>query len=276
MIGYLKPNFVGSSKELKKEYKSFYCGLCKALKKRYNYTGILCLNYETTAFLILLCSLKKNEQKHFHGSCSITPFVPVAYIDYYQEELVCAADLSMLIAYYEIKDNQQDIGGVKWNAAKKIAEKKITTTKESLKNDFLDIEQAIYEYYKLENNKSAKFEELLESNGELVKTFFSTMVKNYSGKTTSLLLELSCLLGKWIYLIDAFDDFKSDEKNNRFNPLFITKDITEALNQVELIEYRIARIIRELPILSNKELVNFLFVENLQKTRKILITNLHL
>lgn len=65
MIGYLKPDFKGKSKEYKRTYKLFYCSLCKALKSQYNYIGVLNLNYEITAFIILLSGLKTKKKKYF-------------------------------------------------------------------------------------------------------------------------------------------------------------------------------------------------------------------
>lgn len=275
MIGYLKPKFDKPSKDCKREYKSFYCGLCKTLKKRYSYTGILSLNYETTAFLILLKSLEETKQQTFHGSCSISPFVPVTYIDYYQDELKCAADLSMLILHYEISDNKKDIGGIKWDITEKIISKKIAQSKESLQDSFFNIENAISKYYQIENSQTTKFEDVLEGSGNLTKAIFLSLIKNHDVTTTNLLLELSSLLGKWIYLIDACDDLEKDKKSEAFNPILIIQSPINVLKFLEAIEIKIAQIIEELPIVNYKELVNIVFVDSLRKTRIEVTKNLN-
>lgn len=271
MVGYLKPDFKGVPKEYKKEYKSFYCGLCKALKRQYNYIGILSLNYEITAFLILLSGLKEERNKVFHGSCTITPFVPVAYIDYFQDDLICAANLSVLISHYEIKDNLQDIGGLKWNVINKLMAKKVNKSINFLQDDYIKIDNAGYSYYKTEIDESAKFEDILESDGNLIESFLSPLVKN-DDETSASLFKLANLLGQWIYLIDACDDLDDDIKNGSFNPLFLNDDSDDINSIIQAIETKITIIIKSLPIMCYYNLIEYIFIDNLQKmSRKVML-----
>lgn len=265
MVGYLKPDFGNAPKEYKKTYKTFYCGLCKALKSQYNYIGILSLNYEITAFLLLLSGLRENEQIHFHGSCSISPFVPVRYVDYLQSDLIKAAHLSVLIAYYEILDNTKDIGSAKWKVIEKYASKKSKKSIDFLKDNYEEIKEAINDFYDTENSGTATFMKIVESDGELIKTFLSTLTNQFDVDTTNNLLELSKLLGKWIYLIDACDDLQEDSKKNNFNPLFLLDDVKNVERIINSIEYRIEEIIKDLPIFSYKELINYIFIFELKR-----------
>ncbi len=274
MVGYLKPDFKGVPKEYKKEYKSFYCGLCKALKKQYNCIGILSLNYEITAFLILLSGLREEKNKAFHGSCTITPFVPVAYIDYFQDDLICAANLSALISHYEIKDNLQDVGGLKWNVINKLTAKKVKKSINSLQDDFIKIDNVVYSYYKTEKDETIKFQDILESDGNLIESFLSPLVKNYDIETTNLLLKLANLLGQWIYLIDAYDDLEDDIKNDNFNPILLLDNLDEARIIIQSIETEMSGIINKLPILFYKGLIEYIFIYNLTDKSKSLIESI--
>lgn len=274
MVGYLKPNFKNVPKEYKKIYKSYYCGLCKSLKNQYNYIGILSLNYEITTFLLLINSMNDEEQRCFHGSCSISPFVPVRYIDYLQDDIVKAAHLSVLIAYYEIKDNNKDIGGIKWNTIEKYAANKSKKSINALADDYNKIKSAIEGFYSIESNKTANFDEIVESDGELIKSFLSILIKHFDVDATNKLLELSKLLGKWIYLIDACDDLLEDKKENNFNSLFLLNNINDIEIIVNSIENKISQIINSLPILKYRELVNYIFIDNLNRTSQQCLTNL--
>lgn len=274
MVGYLKPDFKGVPKEYKKEYKSFYCGLCKALKRQYNYIGILSLNYEITAFLILLSGLREEKNKVFHGSCTITPFVPVAYIDYFQDDLICAANLSVLISHYEIKDNLQDIGGLKWNIINKLMAEKVNKSINFLQDDYIKIDNAVYSYYKTEKDKSTRFQEILESDGNLIESFLSPLIKNYDEETTDLLLKLANLLGQWIYLIDACDDLNSDIKNGNFNPLLLMDSLDDVKIIIQNTEFQISEIIKKLPIISYKDLIDYIFKYNFQYTSENILSNI--
>lgn len=268
MVGYLKPDFSNTPKEYKKIYKMFYCGLCKALKSQYNYTGILSLNYELTAFLLLLSGLNENEQKHFHGSCSISPFVPVRYIDYLQSDLIKAAHLSVLIAYYEILDNTKDIGSAKWKVIEKYVSKKSKIAIDALDcGDFTKIEKAISNFYYIENDKTSSFNDLVENDGNLIQAFLSVLTKNTDENTAGKLLELSKLLGEWIYLIDACDDLHEDIINSSNNPLLLLDNLEEIDEIIKSIELGISKIIIELPIVNYSDLIGYLFIDNLRKTR---------
>lgn len=272
MTGYLKPEFKKEHKNYKAEYKSFYCGLCKALKTQYNYTGVLSLNYETTAILILLSGLKNEMSKTFGGSCSISPFVPVKYVDYFQEEFVLAAHLSLLIVFYEVKDNVKDVGGFKWNIINKMLTKKGIKSANALGDDYSKIENAITAFYKAETNETKSFDELLRCDGELIMCIFSTLIKKYDKETSEKLLKLSYLLGQWIYLIDAYDDLHDDVNNNRFNPLLLVNDLENTKTTVKTIEKEIAEIINGLPINYHEELISFVFIETLEKTSKRILS----
>lgn len=272
MVGYLKPDFKGTPKEDKREYKSFYCGLCKALKSQYSYLGVLNLNYEITAFLILLSGLREEKNKVFHGSCTITPFAPVSYIDYFQDDFICAANLSILISHYEIKDNLQDIGGLKWKVINKLMAKKVNKSISFLQDDFIRIDNAVNSYYKTEIDESATFQDILEGDGNLIESFLSPLVKNYDDETSASLFKLANLLGQWIYLVDACDDLNDDIKNGSFNPLLLMDDSDDINNNIQSIEKKISTIINSLPLMCYHNLIAYIFIDNLQKvSRKVML-----
>lgn len=271
MQGYLKPNFKKMPLELKKEYKAFYCGLCKALKKQCGYIGIASLSYEITALVILLSGLQEHSKKVFHGSCCISPFVPVSYVDYFCDELVCAADLSFLITCYEVKDNVHDIGGFKWRTIDNLFNRKIDKPINALNADFLQIHNAVYEYYTTEHKESVTFQEVVEASGALVENLVFPLIKNCACDVLGKLKELANLLGKWIYLMDAYDDLNEDICNFEFNPLLLLNNFKTAQRCVLSIEIKICSIIKALPIIYHRQLIEYVFINVLNTTRQKII-----
>lgn len=233
------------------------------------------MNYETTAFLILLSGLKKEKSKTFGGSCSISPFVPVKYVDYFQDDFICAAHLSLLIAYYEVKDNLNDIGGLKWNVISKMISRKGSKAIYALSNDSSRIENAIRTYYEAETNESITFEEILKCDGDLIKCIFSVLIKKYDKETTDRLLKISYLFGQWIFLIDACDDWKNDVNNNNFNPLLLVDNLDKIKTTIKSIEKSIEETINELPIKCYKDLIDFVFIETIEKVSKRILSTLN-
>ena len=274
MIGYLKPDFKNMPVGQKKEYKAFYCGLCKALKREFSYLGISCLNYELTAFCILLSGLRTKKEKIFHGSCTISPFVPVTYVDYFKEDLTCAANLSILIAHYEIKDNLQDEGGLKWNVINKLMKNKSKKSINALHDNIFQIDDAVSMYYETEKNISSKFNDVLDADGILIEAFLSPLIKNYDMATEALLLELANSLGKWIYIVDACDDLRNDISDNNFNPLLLMDNLGDIGTIIQSIETTISAIIRSLPLLCYQNLIEYIFVDNLKKVSENVLLKL--
>ena len=117
MFGYLKPQLKNAPHEIINQYRSVYCGLCHCLRKKYGLTGVACLNYEIVFMLLLISSVDKKPKRIFHGSCTITPFLFVPYIDYLSPDVNTAAAMAVLTSNYMIKDNLADNGSFFWKFA---------------------------------------------------------------------------------------------------------------------------------------------------------------
>lgn len=63
MFGYVSADIRSLSKEGRREYKSYYCGLCRALSARYGAPARWLLNFETVfLFIILSAAEEKNAE----------------------------------------------------------------------------------------------------------------------------------------------------------------------------------------------------------------------
>ncbi|MBR5005078.1 MAG: hypothetical protein IKY14_06435, partial [Erysipelotrichaceae bacterium] len=75
MFGYI----VANKNELKfkefDEYRGFYCGLCRALRKRHGLSGQITLNYDLNFLAILLTALYETETLKEKRRCVMHPFV---------------------------------------------------------------------------------------------------------------------------------------------------------------------------------------------------------
>ncbi len=73
MFGYIIPE----KPELKiKEYeifRAYYCGLCKAIGKRYGLISRITLNYDITFLAILISSLSDKKPRIKRGTCLLHP-----------------------------------------------------------------------------------------------------------------------------------------------------------------------------------------------------------
>ena len=266
MFGYLKPRLKTLSKEHKETYRAVYCGLCHILKKKSGYIGLASLNYELTALLILVLSLKNEKFKIFHGTCSITPFLRVPYLDYYSLEFEMSADLSVYTVSCKIKDNIEDEGKIRWKIADALFTYKTKSAAERLNQCANSIDYALKQYYELEHNDDSEFEYLLEANGLLLQSLIFPLLTKIDDVSKATALNIANLIGQWIYIIDACDDYKEDITNGRFNPLIKINDRKSVSNIVNELAYSIQTEIQKLKIYNYDYLVHHLFVEIVSET----------
>ena len=72
-----------------------------------------------------------------------------------------------------------------------------------------------------------KYEKTGEGSIDISADYFGQMLKEITAellqeKNTAETEQLGYMLGKWIYLIDALDDFDEDKKKGLYNPFAIT------------------------------------------------------
>lgn len=272
MIGYLKPKYKEMPSQCKKEYRSIYCGLCHTLKKECSLIGISCLNYEITIFLIILLGLRENKVRTFHGSCTLSPFIMVPFVDYLNSNFSLGAKLSILIAGYEVADNVIDEGKIRWKIANSLLKKYIKVTEQLLPDVSLRIKKSLKNFYELEGATDIIFSDLFTAAGELVKVIMEPLFIDCSRIDKLLLLYLAECLGRWIYLIDDCDDAKEDKKNGQINSLNLLDEPSSIRLIIRSIESEIADCVYKLPLKHYRCLIEYLLIENISKTSERIIS----
>lgn len=271
MLGYLKPDFKKMNDKCRQEYRSFYCGLCHSIKSRYGIVGITSLNYELTLFLVLLFGTTPLKNTTFKGSCTITPFLFVRYLDYLQYEFCTAADLSVLIAGYEIKDNLLDSDNMKWKLADTMFKYPFKKSQNSLHEGTDSIENSLKTYYSYENSEYTSFADAVEAAGNLIEKIVEPLLMNSDKINKPILLEIANYIGRWIYLLDACDDYLVDKKNNDFNPIVLLKNSQDIYDVVKDVEFKIISLQKKLHLQNYKELINYIITVDMpQKSDSLL------
>jgi hypothetical protein len=106
MFGYIAAN----KPELKireyERYHAYYCGLCKSLKHRRGFLGQLTLSYDMTFLGILLTSLYEPHTVSRKERCVVHP--GARHVTAINDCVRYAADMNLLLAYYDLLDNWKD------------------------------------------------------------------------------------------------------------------------------------------------------------------------
>lgn len=219
MFGYVIPNKAELSKEDSIRYKSFYCGLCRTLNKKYGKLGTLSLSYDMAFLVLLLSDLYNSEEKISYERCEVHPLSKKRLIT--TEFTEYAADMQIILSIFSTLDHVNDEDDKK---ATRLLEKYkpfIAPLKEKYKDKWERIEEKLKELSKLEKAQSDEVATLSTLCGETIGEAFAP----YNDFWHDKLYNLGIAMGSFIYINDAYDDIEKDQKNNAFNPLYtISKD----------------------------------------------------
>lgn len=234
-------------------YHSYYCGLCQALKKKYGRLGQISLSYDITFLVMLLSSLYEPETEIFEVKCAAHPFekhpVRSNEFSYY------GADMNLLFTYYKCKDDWED-------------DKKLTRLvyKSSLKRAYRNICSHYGEKTKKISNlmrELAQEEKRQNQNIDHMAGIFGEIMGELmtpkNDEWRDGLRAMGNNLGKFIYLLDAYEDIEEDLKKGRYNPLkkrFETPDFEEETKTVlTMIMAECCKEFEKLPIIENVEIL---------------------
>lgn len=218
MFGYV----VANSDELKvkewKEYKAFYCGLCQSLGKRHGAKGQVTLNYDCVFIAILLTGLYEPETREGKKFCPLHPTSKKTVLS--NEMLDYVADVDILLAYHNLKDGWQDEKNVgKWLVYKALESDYKKTAKKYIRQ-----KEAIETYMRELNEVQNRDEESIDAAADLTGIMMGEMLVYKEDEWASYLRKIGFYLGKFIYLMDAYDDLEEDIKQGQYNVWKFYKD----------------------------------------------------
>ena len=227
MFGYLQIHKDELKVKEYEAYKSVYCGLCKQLGRDYGFMTRLILSYDCTFYAILLMSLKRSCTGFSDGRCKFNPLKKCKFADCKDNAYSKASALSVISAYYKVVDDIDDSGFFK-RIALKIAKPFFGRRQKKAARRFPEIEIIVSEMMK--NQKAAENDELVTivKAANPTAKMISDLAALEGGNDLQkrVLSEFGYQIGRWVYLIDAADDYEKDKKSGNFNP-FIKADIND-------------------------------------------------
>lgn len=211
MFGYVTPCKMELKVRDYEKFKAYYCGLCHTIKDQYGNLPRVTLNYDMTFLAILLDSLNDKALASKQIVCALHP-LSKKLILYNNEPLRYAAQCNIVLTYYKLIDNINDDNSIQSKLAIKVLKKHI---KNSQLNNY--IKKSLNKLYKMEEEAyKYNIDEISHNFADLTGYIISEYVKN-NDEIKEKLYWLGYNLGKWIYIIDAWDDLEKDMKENKFN-----------------------------------------------------------
>ncbi len=258
MFGYVTVN----QNELKlrefDHYRSYYCGVCSDLRAAYGRRGQLTLSYDTTFLALLLTSLYEEQDAVGTTRCIAHPLKkhPTRTNLFTRY----AADVGVILSYYSCMDDWNDEKSLSKLLFAKLLSGREKAAEGLYREKVGVISQRLAQLHEAEGKGERDLDLVSGYFGELMGEIFVYRRDEWE----SALRRMGFYLGKYIYILDAYDDLEKDKKTGSYNPVLMDP-LSASPDDPEFIEkYRgiltqmmaeCCRSFESLPILENADIL---------------------
>ena len=183
------------------------------LHEHYGKFGQITLSYDMTFVLMVLTSLYEPETIKSKERCITHPFqkheTRVNDITDY------VAHMNILLTYYKCKDDWKDDRKLKQLVLEKILYHKSGFSRNFYREKWKKISDLLEELSKEEQKDNQDIDQMSGMFGKIMAEIMLYQEDEWKG----LLSQFGFFLGKFIYLMDAYEDIEDDLKDNNYNPL---------------------------------------------------------
>lgn len=197
-------------------YQAAYCGLCRCLRDRYGFRARFLVNYDMT-FLYFLLQNEAPKQPE-RCACPARPFckrdcLPV------DEPMKFAADLSVLLSFWKLRDAERD-----GRFFRRLAARAAQWLYRSAYRSASERRKEADEVFCTQLGRLQALEDAQCASLDRPADAFATMLRACAGWETeeSRRRTLELLLyhvGRFLYLADALEDLPRDLRSGSYNPL---------------------------------------------------------
>lgn len=195
-------------------YHSYYCGICRDLKRKYGAAGQFSLSYDMTFLAMLLTGLYEPETTAGSCRCNVHPLEKHRTSNNIFTEY--AADMNALFACYKCQDDWKDERKLHKLVYGRILEGRTKRLRESYGEKVRKISRLMREFAEAEQ---AGEDSPLDRLAGLFGSVMAEIVAVREDEWAESLRRFGFFLGKFIYLMDAYEDVETDLKKGTPNPL---------------------------------------------------------
>lgn len=219
MFGYIKP----MQDQLRvcelEEYRAVYCGLCRALGKRFGPMARMTLSYDFTFVTMLALALQEEAPTYSKQRCLFVPFRRRMHLD------PCAAsnracDLAVLLLRETCADNLADERfprRILWLCASPLIAPAARRAAAAEPASDAVCREMTERQREAESDPEASIDRACDPTASALSALLETLSEDESERR--VLARLGYMLGRYIYLCDAVDDLEKDRERGAFNPL---------------------------------------------------------
>ncbi|MDR2295515.1 MAG: DUF5685 family protein [Clostridiales Family XIII bacterium] len=227
MLGYVTPEKAELKLREFEVYGAYYCGLCRAVGARHGPLPRLFLSYDFAFLAMLLSSVAGLPDALVPFRCPVHPakrrltLAPSPVMEY-------AADMMLLSAYYKLRDDRLDEGRLRGFAGELLLRGVVRGIGTAHPDKSREIAACMEALALIEKEGCASFDRAAEPFARFMGALLdcdACVRADESPKRADnvryALRRMGHNLGKWIYLIDAYDDAEDDLRRGGYNPLVL-------------------------------------------------------
>ena len=210
-------------------YRATYCGLCHAMGKCTGCASRLTLSYDTTFFVLVREMLDETKVEFVKKRCVRHPIKKIETVKI-NPQLEYSACVGAQLAYGKIVDNINDEKGMKRfvaNICKVLFSRMDMKSFDQIPAMAGFISEKLEIISQIEEERTKSIDTPAEVFGDMMAGLLSY---GFEGEKKMIAEKIGKRIGRWIYIVDAFDDYESDRKSGSYNPfveLYDGKDFSD-------------------------------------------------
>ena len=265
MFGYIRINKAEMKFREFDVYQSYYCGICRDLKRKYGAAGQFSLSYDMTFVAMLLTGLYEPETRTGTCRCMVHPLEKHETRNNIFTEYV--ADMNALFACYKCRDDWKDEKKLHQLLYGRVLEGRSRGLQETYGEKLRRIERLMQNFEEAEQQQEPQTGPGAQDSGYsrldtlagLFGKVMAEIVTVREDEWADHLRRFGFFLGKFIYLMDAYEDVETDIRNGTPNPLkgrYGSPDFEEACRtMLTMMMSECCSAFEILPILDNVEIL---------------------
>ena len=196
-------------------YKAMYCGLCKGIAEVCGHPARMGLSYDVTFLSVLLHNLAGKDVKIEKSHC-LTHCIRSSQMAGVDELTRKLGALNTALVYFkytdDIEDGDKGRGKRLWfSSGYKRMQKKYPEIERIVRENMCG-QQAV------EKQRVNSIDRAADCTARMIEQLSRYLLED---KATAYTDKLFYQIGKWIYLIDALDDYDKDIKKGAYNPFVV-------------------------------------------------------
>ena len=221
MFGYIRTHVPELRVREHECYRAVYCGLCREMGRCTGCLSRLTLSYDFV-FLTLVRMAVTGEKPTFRARrCAVHPLRKRPMMESC-EALTHSANCAALLNYHKVLDDKADERGLRRMRAS-LLQPMLSVGRRRARRQYGELDAAIAAHLEtlsaLERENTASADLPANAFGALLRDICAWGLE---GSQARLAAAIGYHTGRWIYLIDALDDRRSDAARGSYNPLNLT------------------------------------------------------